>query len=152
MADLRLRINELPEELNPAPIDNIAIDGPSTRRTTLQRAADAVRPYSNEAMAREGFTRGPGGTVYGKVWNGAAIVEPEPEPTVVIVPSVTLWERMTDDEAEQVRNAMATQPFRTRQIFLTANTFRSDHELWPLLVQIATDLFGEARAAELLAP
>lgn len=56
MADLRLRINELPEELNPAPIDNIAIDGPSTRRTTLQRAADAVRPYSTEAMAREGLS------------------------------------------------------------------------------------------------
>jgi hypothetical protein len=55
MADLRLKINELPEELNPAPIDNIAIDGPSTRRTTLQRAADAVRPYSTEAMAREGL-------------------------------------------------------------------------------------------------
>ncbi|KEY04351.1 hypothetical protein IL59_0210605 [Brucella suis bv. 4 str. 40] len=55
MTDLRLRINELPEELNPAPIDNIAIDGPSTRRTTLQRAADAVRPYSTEAMAREGL-------------------------------------------------------------------------------------------------
>ncbi|KAB2733638.1 hypothetical protein [Brucella intermedia] len=55
MADLRLRINELPEELNPAPIDNIAIDGPSTRRTTLQLAADAVRPYSTEAMAREGL-------------------------------------------------------------------------------------------------
>lgn len=55
MADLRLRINELPEELNPAPIDNIAIDGPSTRRTTLQAAADVVRPYSTEAMAREGL-------------------------------------------------------------------------------------------------
>lgn len=27
-----------------------------------------------------GFTRGPGGTVYGKIWNGTAIVEPEPEP------------------------------------------------------------------------
>lgn len=26
-----------------------------------------------------GYTRGPGGTVYGKIWNGAAIVEPEPE-------------------------------------------------------------------------
>ena len=46
------------------------------------------------------------------------------------------WERMTDVEAEQVNAAMATQPFRTRQIFLTANTFRSDHELWPLLVSI----------------
>ncbi|MGU3399138.1 hypothetical protein ACLBWS_05255 [Brucellaceae bacterium D45D] len=55
MADLRLRINELPEELSPAPIDNIAIDGPSTRRTSLQLAANAVRPYSTEAMAREGL-------------------------------------------------------------------------------------------------
>ncbi len=55
MADLRLRINELPEELNPASIDNIAIDGPTTRRTTLQAAADAVRPYSTEVMAREGL-------------------------------------------------------------------------------------------------
>ncbi|WP_247879089.1 hypothetical protein [Brucella sp. 6810] len=73
-------------------------------------------------------------------------------PPIIEVPSVTLWERLTEAEAEQVNAAMATQPFRTRQIFLTANTFRSDHELWPLLVQMATDLFGEARAAELLAP
>lgn len=55
MADLRLRINELPEELTPAPIDYVAIDGPSTRRTTLSRLADAVRPYSSEAQAREGL-------------------------------------------------------------------------------------------------
>lgn len=71
---------------------------------------------------------------------------------VKILPAVTLWERLTEAEAEQVNAAMATQPFRTRQIFLTANTFRSDHELWPLLEQMATDLFGEERAAELLSP
>jgi len=75
----------------------------------------------------------------------------QPEP-VIVVPAVTLWERLTEAEAEQVNAAMATQPFRARQIFLTANTFRSDHELWPLLVQMATDLFGEERAAELLSP
>lgn len=75
---------------------------------------------------------------------------PMAEP-VTVIPAVTLWERLTEAESEQVNTAMATQPFRTRQIFLTANTFRSDHELWPLLVQIATDLFGEERAAELLA-
>ncbi|GAA5666154.1 hypothetical protein Brsp07_04663 [Brucella sp. NBRC 14130] len=74
-----------------------------------------------------------------------------PEPmTVTVIPAVTLWERLTEAEAEQVDAAMATQPFRTRQIFLTANTFRSDHEFWPLLVQMATELFGEERAAELL--
>ena len=81
--------------------------------------------------------------------------EPAPEPIpgsdVNILPSVTLWERMTDDEAEQVRAAMETQPFRVRQIFLTANTFRSDHELWPLLQSMAAQLFGDERAAELLA-
>ncbi|WP_433762629.1 hypothetical protein [Brucella anthropi] len=81
--------------------------------------------------------------------------EPAPEPItgsdVTILPAVTLWERLTETEAEQVNAAMATQPFRTRQIFLTANTFRSDHELWPLLVQMATDLFGEERASQLLA-
>ena len=70
---------------------------------------------------------------------------------LIILPAVTLWERMTDDEAEQVNAAMAAQPVRARQIFLTANTFRSDHELWPQLQQIAADLFGTERAAELLA-
>ncbi|QYM73343.1 hypothetical protein K1X45_02565 [Pseudochrobactrum sp. Wa41.01b-1] len=75
---------------------------------------------------------------------------PEPEP-VIIIPAVTLWERMTDAEAIQVNDAMATQSIRTRQIFLTANTFRSDHELWPLLQQVAANLFGVERAAELLA-
>lgn len=86
--------------------------------------------------------------------DGTLTTPPPPEaiesPSVVVIPAVTLWERMTDAEAEQVNAAMATQPFRTRQIFLTASTFRSDHELWPLLVQMATDLFGEERAAELL--
>ena len=86
-------------------------------------------------------------------WSNGQVVEytpPAVEP-VTVLPAVTLWERMTDAEAEQVNAAMATQPFRTRQIFLTANTFRSDHELWPLLVQMATDLFGGARATALLA-
>lgn len=81
----------------------------------------------------------------------AEYVEREPEPVVIVIPAVTLWERMTEDEAEQVAEVMATQPFRTRKIFETAATFRSDHELWPLLEQIATQLFGATRAAELLA-
>ncbi|WP_247644437.1 MULTISPECIES: hypothetical protein [Brucella] len=78
-------------------------------------------------------------------------VEAPAAPLVTVIPSVTLWERMTEAEAAQVEAAMSRQPFRTRQIFMTANTFRSDHELWPLLVSMATDLFGETRTAELLA-
>lgn len=71
---------------------------------------------------------------------------------VTIVFSVDLWSRMTDAEADQVGAAMAEQPFRIRKIFETANSYRSDHELWPLLVQIATTLFGDERAAQILAP
>lgn len=57
---------------------------------------------------------------------------------------------MAENEAVQVEASMSTQSFRTRQIFMTAQTFRSDHELWALLDQTAIDLFGGARAAELL--
>ncbi|GAA0614886.1 hypothetical protein [Paenochrobactrum glaciei] len=83
-------------------------------------------------------------------WINGEWVYNEPEPPITIIPSVTLWERMSEDEAVQVEAAMSTQPFRTRQIFMTAQTFRSDHELWPLLEQTAIGLFGDARAAELL--
>ena len=89
-------------------------------------------------------------------WENGQVVEfipepVEPEPIVQILPAVTLWQRMSDDEAIQVKEAMETQPFRIRQIFLTANTYRSDHDLWPLLESMATELFGDERAAELLA-
>ncbi|WP_440595400.1 hypothetical protein [Agrobacterium radiobacter] len=74
-----------------------------------------------------------------------------PDPVTVVF-NVDLWSRMTDAEADQVGGAMAEQSFRIRKIFETANSYRSDHELWPLLVQIATTLFGEERAAQILAP
>jgi hypothetical protein len=95
-----------------------------------------------------------------KLWlspDGKITVPPEPEPIelsdpITVLPAVTLWERLTEAKADQVNEVMATQPFRTRKIFETANTFRSDHELWPLLEQMATELFGEVRAAELFTP
>lgn len=74
-----------------------------------------------------------------------------PAPVAVIYP-VNLWERMTKDEADAVGAAMAEQDLRTRKIFESASSYRSDHELWPLLHQIATALFGETRAAQILAP
>lgn len=87
-------------------------------------------------------------------WRNGKVIEIEPPvatPSVIIVPAVTLWERLTEDEADHVNEAMAMQSVRTQRIFTTANTFRSDHELWPLLEQMATELFGEDRAAALLA-
>lgn len=76
---------------------------------------------------------------------------PNPDP-VIIVNALDLWSRMQDDEADQVGEAMASQSFRIRQIFQSATTYRSDHELWPLLTSIAEGLFGKNRASEILAP
>lgn len=79
-------------------------------------------------------------------------IPPEPEPEQPIsIPAVTFWERTTEAEGMAIEEMLNQQPFRVRQIFMTAQSYRSDHELWPLLQTAATQLFGEQRAAELLA-
>lgn len=85
-------------------------------------------------------------------------VNPLAAEPVITVYSVDFWTRLdggTDGnsgEVAQVLAAMELQPIRTRKIFEAANSYRSDHELWPLLQQLATSLFGAERAAEILAP
>ncbi len=84
-----------------------------------------------------------------------APIVPDPVTTVY---SVDFWTRLdggedgSGGEVAQVLAAMEQQPMRTRKIFESANSYRSDHELWPLLKQLAETLFGEQRAAQLLAP
>lgn len=78
-------------------------------------------------------------------------IPPEPEMVTVLF-AVDLWTRLTDAEAEQVEQAIATQPVRLQNIFRAANSYRSDHELWEILQTITSSLFGESRAEELLAP
>lgn len=96
------------------------------------------------------------GDVGEKKANGSWIFSPpkeDPAPeAATAVTALDLWSRLSDDEADQVGGAMASQPFRIRQIFQSAVTYRSDHELWPLLTSIAEELFGKTRAAEILAP
>lgn len=77
--------------------------------------------------------------------------EPEPEPVTIVYPA-DLWRRVTNDEADVIAEAMQGQPLRLRKIFEAAQVYRSDDELWPLLQGIAVQLFGEARASEILAP
>jgi hypothetical protein len=75
--------------------------------------------------------------------------EPVPEPVTVLYP-VDLWSRMTEAEASEVEAAMSTQTVRVQNIFKYASSYRSDHELWPLLETMATSLFGADRASEIL--
>lgn len=75
---------------------------------------------------------------------------PQPSQAIVLYP-VDLWSRLTNGEAEQVEAAMMSQPVRVQNIFRSASSYRSDHELWPLLQSVAVGLFGESRAAEILA-
>ncbi|WP_454622784.1 hypothetical protein [Brucella anthropi] len=110
-----------------------------------ENAVDVTEEQWSEFIENQGARRWRNGQVV--EYSPPVIEQPEP---VIIVPAVTLWERLTEAEADQVNEAMATQSFRTRQIFRTANTFRSDHELWPLLKIMAVDLFGEERASDLL--
>ncbi|WP_035222403.1 hypothetical protein [Agrobacterium tumefaciens] len=81
-----------------------------------------------------------------------------PEVAATVVYAVDFWTRLdggadgNGGEVAQVLAAIEQQPIRTRKIFEAANSYQSNHELWPLLVQIATTLFGAERAAEILAP
>lgn len=95
-----------------------------------------------------GYSFGPGGTVYGRKWNGKAIVEPEPGPTIIA--ASTFWKRLSDKEAEKLEAALSEQPFRMQQMFRTAQTFRSDAEQWSVLRKLLTDQLGKERVGKLL--
>ncbi|KAA3504588.1 hypothetical protein DXM27_05080 [Rhizobium rhizogenes] len=81
-----------------------------------------------------------------------AFLNPPSAPEVIKLWPTDLWRRMTDIEVAAVENAMATQPARIQRIFNAATEYRSDDELWPLLKEVATNLFGVERAAVILAP
>lgn len=88
-----------------------------------------------------------------QAWKNAGNEWPEPEPpppVITVVYPVDLWSRMSDTEADSVEAAIVGQSTRLQNIFRTASSYRSDHELWPLLQQIATGLFGAQRASEIL--
>jgi len=90
------------------------------------------------------------GALWRQTWGVTALPVTPPGPIVVF--PADLWRRTTDAEAEAIDAAMNAQPLRIRRLFLTAQTYQSDDPLWPLLTGAAAQLFGEARAAELLAP
>lgn len=111
------------------------------------------RTWEKDAPHPLGFIAAPDNVVPGFVYDDANFSAPAVPtvPAVAVVYSVTLWSRLTNSEAVRVESAMATQPVRIQNIFKAASSYRSDHELWPLLETMAIELFGPARAAEILA-
>jgi len=77
---------------------------------------------------------------------------PASDPDVTVVAKIDFYRRATDEEVRDISTALGAQSPRIQAIFRAAVNFRSDAEEWPLLQAAAVGLFGEARAAELLAP
>jgi len=108
------------------------------------------RPSFNPAT--ETLSEGPP-SLDGASWRQSWVVTPiaPVEPGPIVVFPADLWRRTTDAEAEAIDAAMNGQSLRNRRLFETAQTYQSDDPLWPLLMGAAVQLFGEARARELLA-
>lgn len=63
-----------------------------------------------------------------------------------------IWRRATDAEAEMMEQALSAQPVRIRRIYDGATHLQTGDELFGLLETAMVQMFGESRAAELLAP
>lgn len=49
-----IRINDLSQDPNPSPSDNLAVDGPSTRRSTVQQVVNSGAPVASQSDAEAG--------------------------------------------------------------------------------------------------
>lgn len=88
-----------------------------------------------------------------KLVDGAFVEDaPAPQPVPTVVPKLELYRRMTDAEYEQMAVGVASQSKRIQDIFARVDNFREDDSLWPLLVSMGHQLFGQERTAELLKP
>jgi hypothetical protein len=75
-----------------------------------------------------------------------------PPPAPYNLQIATLWDRLSEDEAEMFDTAVATaSPLKMRKQFLLATSMMSDSELFAWVKSLLVGLFGEARATELLA-
>lgn len=63
-----------------------------------------------------------------------------------------LWRRTTSTEAEQILQALDTQPVNLKMVFQDAMFLDHLHEEYSQVEEVIVQLFGEERASELLAP
>lgn len=63
-----------------------------------------------------------------------------------------IWRRCTNDEATKLDTALSQQPVRLRRMFNDATLLRSDDELFSTIQSAVTQLLGDSRATDILAP
>ncbi|KAA0970318.1 hypothetical protein FPY71_07275 [Aureimonas fodinaquatilis] len=88
-----------------------------------------------------------------RVWDGEKPVvyePPAPDPEPIRIPAATFFDRLTEDEADQLDDAMMTKTVKFRRAWQAATSFDEDSDLWPVMRAEMVDLFGEPRTAELL--
>lgn len=86
----------------------------------------------------------------GSTWRDDA--EQTAQPVDYRISKDAIWRRASDEEAEQMEAALAAQPIRLRRIYEGATHLQTGDELFTLLQGAMVAMFGEDRAAELLAP
>ena len=78
--------------------------------------------------------------------------DPEPAPVLHSLSKNLMWERVTDAEAVKMNAALMSQPIRIIRIYEGATYISNEAELYTLLHAALTQLFGAARADEILEP
>ena len=78
--------------------------------------------------------------------------EPEPEREKFILSKLTLWRRLTDEEADTLEAALAAAPTRDRRMFEAAQYLDTRDEDYPTLRAGVVAALGEERADEVLQP
>lgn len=76
------------------------------------------------------------------------VIEQPPGPTF----KADIWKRATDEECAAMDQRLNETTPRLRRIYEAAQIITRDDELWSVLNAAMIGLFGEERAAELLAP
>lgn len=79
-----------------------------------------------------------------------ANLPPEPEPAPFIIPAAIFFDRLTEEEADGLDEAMMAKPVKFRRAWQAATEFREDSDLWPVLREEMVSLFGQTRTEEIL--
>jgi hypothetical protein len=103
----------------------------------------------------EGFVPVSASVQPGYLFDGSDFLPPEPvgngTPKTRTY-KADIWRRATDEEAEQIDALLNSQPVRLRRLWADASFLSTTDELFMLILAGAEQLFGPARAAQLLEP